>query len=348
MRMTTANAMGKHKITIYRILPLLLFLVAGCATVPKTRVTRVYLKDLCDRHNVQWLWDSVSLVITLNHGRFEAKALTGSDIVIMGTERISLSGPVVREKRSIVVPPDFERKIIYRLIQEKAIPFPRVRPYTIVIDAGHGGKDPGSIGKTGLREKKVVLDISRRLEKNLKQEGFNVAMTRREDKFISLAKRTEFTSRSRADLFISVHANSSPVRSVNGVEVFSHRALGKKEKQEDQRRKNHNLLFSRLAMKRNYPVLEETLSDMLYRYKQSRSWIAASYVVKGVSREVRARDRGTKKSSFFVLRNTLIPAVLVEVGFLSNRREEKLLKASSYRQKIADALTRSIVKYVNR
>ncbi len=327
---------------------LLIFFVAGCATVPESSVTKIYLEDVCARHNVPWQWDNVSLVITLGQGDRVAKALMGSDVVILGTEKILLSGPVARERSILIVPPDFEKKVIERIVGKAEVPLSFKLLYKIVIDAGHGGKDPGSIGKTGLQEKGVVLDISKRLGKNLEQEGFKIKMTRRQDEFISLAQRTEITSRSKADLFISIHANSSPVKSVHGVEVFSHRELGIKGQREAQRKKNHVVLFNSLNMKKGYPALKKTLSDMLYGYKGSMSRIAASYVVRGLSRKARARNRGTKKSSFFVLRNTLIPAVLVEVGFLSNRREEGLLKTSSYRQKIADALAESIVKYVHR
>ncbi len=222
---------------------------------------------------------------------------------------------------------------------------PVLRIHEIVIDPGHGGKDPGARGITGLQEKDVVLDIAKRLKQILQDKGLKVMMTRETDDFISLQQRTEIVSQSKADLFVSIHANSSPAKNVSGVEVFSLKDLGYVEKNETQRKANCELMFETLAMKQGSKDLKIILEDMLYSHKQAQSLIVARNAAHGISQEVRAQNRGYKTSHFYVLRNTLIPAVLVEVGFLSHPREEKLLRTASYRQRIAEGLATGILEY---
>lgn len=325
---------------------LLIALVIGCATVPPpSSLTKVYLKDLCDNFHVECHRDRVTQVITLRKDALKAQALVGSSSVILGTETILLSGSLVRERNNVVVPYDFKKKVIDRLIQLRPSVLKGLR--RIVIDPGHGGKDPGALGRRGTKEKFVVQDIARRLKKSLEKKGIDIVMTRDSDKFVTLEKRTEIATQEKADLFVSVHANSSPVRRVSGVEVWSGRKLSDVEKQEKPRQNNHHLFFDKLAMKKNVPDVKNIVSDMLYGYKQEESRKLSSFVSKRLASKLQARNRGAKQSGFFVLRNTLVPAILVEVGFLSNSREEKLLKTGSYRQKIADHLGESLIDYIN-
>ena len=220
-----------------------------------------------------------------------------------------------------------------------------VKVHEIILDAGHGGKDPGALAPVGLREKDVVLDIAQRLAEILKDRGVKVIMTRANDVFISLQSRTEIASQSKADLFLSIHANSSPTHSVAGVEVFSLKDLGYVEKNEVQRKTNSELMFQTLAMKQGSRDLENILEDLLYSHKQAQSLSLAKTLSETVSQEANTENRGSKTSHFYVLRNTLIPAVLVEIGFLTHPREGKLLQTSAYRQKIAEGLARGILLY---
>ncbi len=217
----------------------------------------------------------------------------------------------------------------------------------IVIDPGHGGKDPGAIGVKGLQEKGVVLDIAKRLKKILEHDGVQVKMTRETDEFISLPERTQFASRTKADLFISIHANSSPARSICGMEVFSLSDLGSWERNEVQRKENQRILFNRLAMKAMPAQVQDIVEDMLYCHKQTESDILALKVIDKTTKLAKTKNRGLKYSRFFVLRNTLVPAVLVEVGFLTNPKEEALLNTGAYRQKIADGLAASLLDYIH-
>jgi len=270
-------------------------------------------------------------------------ALVGSDMVIVEEEQVSLSQALVFERGKIRVPQDFKEKIVNRLINEALIH--RARSLTIIVDAGHGGKDPGAISRTGLYEKIVNLDIAKRLKKILLAKGARVIMTREKDEYITLARRTEIASRSRADIFVSIHANSNSARNINGVEVYAMRDLKAEEIKEVQRKRNRYLMFEHMSIKREDPLTKHIVSDLLNRHKLSESDKLASFIAESLSRDIRARNRGMKKSGFFVLRNNLMPAILVEVGYLSNSKEERLLKKGSYRKEIAESLAQGILSY---
>lgn len=343
-----------HHFFAFKIKSLLLItftvLLCGCATVPTAGSGKTYLKDICEQYDIQWQIDGVSQVIYLTHQSSAAKVLIGSEIVHLKGNQIYLSEPLRRESAGIVVPVDFKWKVIDPLISSGSIVSRReivVTPLTIVVDAGHGGKDPGAIGGSGIQEKEVNLDIAKRLERRLKDLGFKVVMTRTRDIFISLEERTEIASRAKADLFISVHANSNPSKSIQGLEVYTQRELTWEELKEDQRKHNHRLIMNSLSMARN-PDLEKTLTDMLANYKETVSPLLAAYIGRGVTKTTSAENRGTKHAGFFVLRNNLIPSVLVEVGYLSNRYEEGLLRTGSYREQIAQGIAESVQEYATR
>ena len=319
--------------------------VSGCATAPpRPRAGEASLKELCERYSIQLEWDSVSQVVTLSSGDVTARALVGSDVVLIGPEKIALTGMIRRTRDAIFVPQDFEVKVFQRFKKETGFQLKKCQK--IVVDAGHGGKDPGARGKTGVKEKHIVLDIAKRLKWDLAKNGFDVVMTRETDDFLTLEKRTEIATKVQGDLFVSIHANSSQSRNVDGFEVYYMGQFLNKDKTEDQRMRNTGTFFSRLKMRQDSPDLDKIVADMMYNQKQCESQIVASRLVRDVSKYVGTQDRGEREARFFVLRNTLIPAVLVEVGYLSNSREEKMLQSDDYRQKIADGIAESIVNYV--
>jgi N-acetylmuramoyl-L-alanine amidase len=320
-------------------------IMAGCATHPPVTIEtqEAELKQLCDTYKVAMQWDSTTQVIALSKNGATAMALVGSNMVVIGDEKIALSGPVRRSHSRLLVPADFKRKVIDRLGARPGFAIAKFRE--IIIDAGHGGKDPGARGRSGLKEKTVVLDIAKRLKKNLEEEGIKVIMTRGRDEFISLKERTEIACRSKADLFISVHANSSRNRGVQGVEVYYLRDLGLTEKRDPNLKDNRRIKFRHFNMTNSSSALEGILTDMMESYKQSESRRLSFYLSKKTPSGMRAESRGSKSAGFFVLRNTLIPAILVEVGFLSNSHEEKLLNTGLYRQKVADSIAKGILDY---
>ena len=345
--------MFKPRFSSWLVVASLALFASGCATAPRRRAAalkdKAYLRDLCDRHAILWQWDPVAQVVSLDVEGTKARLLVGSDILLLGKNQVQLSAPVSILQSSVMVPSDFKAKVFGSLEKtwtgRKEYSLRKVRG--VVIDPGHGGKDPGARGFIGTEEKGVVLDIAQRLKKILERGGVKVIMTRDDDTFISLPERTEIASRSEADLFISIHANSSPGRGIQGVEVFSLADLGTLEKNEAQRQENQRTMFKGLAMKRNPASVEDIVADMLYTHKQAVSPTLAQEVAGKVARSAKTRNRGQKRARFFVLRNTLIPAVLAEVGFLSNPKEEKLLKTASYRQKVADGLAKGILDYAD-
>lgn len=342
-----------REIKIFVVVAWAAFLVGGCAGVstrtPSVRPNEAFLKELCDNSGIYWQWDPVSQVARLEYRGAVAEALLDSDLVIIGKNRITLSRPVRMERSVVIVPADFQSKVIDRLKQaaDKEPVFGLSLIRKIIIDAGHGGKDPGAIGRDGVYEKDVVLDIAKRISRILERRGFDVKMTRATDEFISLQERTQIASRFGADLFVSVHANSNPVRSVQGIEVYTARHLGFQERAEDQRVINQQILFDGLAMKKGSRDVENIVADLLYTRKQNEAKLLAERLAEDVSATAKMVNRGEFESRFFVLRNTLIPAVLVEVGYLTNPREAKQLQSDEYRQKIALGLAESIIKYAD-
>jgi N-acetylmuramoyl-L-alanine amidase len=220
----------------------------------------------------------------------------------------------------------------------------RMRIQTVVIDPGHGGKDPGTQGATGIKEKNLVLTISNLIKAHLEAAGLKVVLTRDSDEFVSLPQRTEIATRSDADLFVSIHANSNPARKTEGMEVYFCKTSSKRDLDEEQREKNERTFIKKLNS-RYSPILEDVVADMLYVQKVSQSETLARKIVNETTKESGGINRGARPCRFFVVRNTLIPAVLVEVGFLSNRYEERKLSSPAYRQKLALAIANSIIKY---
>ena len=216
----------------------------------------------------------------------------------------------------------------------------------VVIDAGHGGHDTGSIGPGGLREKDLVLDIASRLGELIQSRlGAEVIYTRTDDQFILLKERTKLANISQADLFVSIHANSSRLKNIRGVETYylsfttspSAMAVASRENAAAQR-SIHELqgLLSKIALTEKIQESREfagQIQKALYR---------------GLSGETKGlRNRGVRKAPFMVLIGAEMPAVLAEVGFLSNPSDEKLLKTSSYRQKVAEHIFKGVEKYAN-
>lgn len=348
----------KQAVTRFFLVSLLCAGIYGCATVPSPQTAEetieisykeILLDDLCAFYNVSWSWDGIGQIITLEYKGQVIKFMVGSEVVLSSGQPIKLSAPVQIVKSRIIMPVDFEQKVLLPLVRPyqetiDAQVVPLVR--TVVLDAGHGGKDTGAIGFSGVREKDVVLDITRRLGKILSQNGFEIHYTRENDVFVSLEKRTEIASRvAHADLFVSIHANSARARNAYGLEVFSLKDLDYAGHSEVQRRTNHRKLFGQLAMKKNSFELDRIVESLLYENKQKQSAVLAEKMARNVSRFVQTKNRGEKDSRFFVLRNTLVPAVLMEVGFLSNAKEERLLRSSAYRQKVAYAIAQSIIEY---
>ncbi len=214
----------------------------------------------------------------------------------------------------------------------------------VVLDPGHGGHDEGTRGPTGLLEKELVLDVAQRLGALIEERlGGEVAYTRKTDEFVGLEERTAIANEQRADLFLSIHANSSPVKRVSGAEVFFLNFTNSKEALDLAARENagHN---------KSIFELRELLQKIALSDKLDESREFARFVQRELSREWKqmnpaSRDRGVKMAPFVVLIGASMPSVLAEIGFLSNARDERLLKKPEYRQRVAEALFRGVESY---
>ncbi len=225
-------------------------------------------------------------------------------------------------------------------------PRPPRRVRKIVLDPGHGGKDPGAIGKMGTEEKKIVLDIAQRVKKHLLEAGFEVILTRERDEYVTLAERAEKATRSGGDIFVSIHANSAPNRSANGLETFFlseaktdwERAVAARENAVFER-ELANPLFNK-----EDPV-GLILADLAQNEFLIESSELASRIQEATLAVIKSNDRGVRQADFYLLRNIFMPAVLVECGFLSNPTEEKLLRKLKHQEKIARAVAKGIVTF---
>ncbi len=218
----------------------------------------------------------------------------------------------------------------------------------VVIDPGHGGKDPGAIGPKGLLEKNVVLAVGKRLARILKEKyNMEVILTRDKDVYIPLEERTAIANSNNADLFISIHANASRRRSAKGIETYILNWTSDEEAIRVAAREN---AISFKKMKQSQSELQMILQDLARDDKKDKSMKLAYNVqnsmVDTLSNDYkRVVDLGVKQALFYVLVGAEMPSILVEVSFISNREEEKRLSQKKYRAKIAEAIARGVKFY---
>lgn len=212
----------------------------------------------------------------------------------------------------------------------------------IVVDAGHGGWDLGTIGRKGLVEKDLVLDIAQRLGKLLETKlGAEVVYTRTDDNYLPLEKRAELANEAQADLFVSVHANYSDLPTARGVETYYTNFSSSGEAPDVEKREN--------ATAKSAPGAP-TLTGVALKERTAESRRLAASVERSLYSTLSSatpgiRDRGVKEAGFVVLTGTSMPAILAEVSFVSSPMDEKNLESSEYRQQIAEALYKGIAKY---
>jgi N-acetylmuramoyl-L-alanine amidase len=221
---------------------------------------------------------------------------------------------------------------------------------TIVLDAGHGGHDPGATGPGGLTEKELVLDVTRRVAKLVEEKlDIKVLLTRDNDTFIPLKERTSHANRERADLFVSIHANAHASASHEGVETY----FLSNEATDIAARQTAALENSVVQLEKPAPgrpaAREGTLKAILWDLAQSQFLLESSHLAEivqdSMTRSLKIPNRGVKQAGFYVLGGAAMPAVLIEIGFVTNPREEKRLREPKYRDEIARAIFSGIAAY---
>jgi len=320
---------------------LVLIFTNACATTPYrgsgVKVSNsdyIDIASFCKKYNFEYSFDTIDDLVRIYSPDKEIKLLLNSSVGTLGGSIFYLKGPPVYLKGNIFLPKQLERIIT-------SGEFVSFRPLftikTIVIDPGHGGKDPGAISSRGLQEKIVNLSVAKYLKEELEQIGFNVILTRSNDSFLSLAERTRISKQQNADLFISVHANSNHSREVNGVEIYYLSPLRLKVQE-------RSLLLARSEnfQGKSMPLdVKAILWDLSIRKNYGFS-VELSDIFYLTFKNLGFSIKPPKKASFYVLRFAYVPSILVEMGYLSNHYEEAALRKKHYQKQIAHAIALGI------
>lgn len=236
-----------------------------------------------------------------------------------------------------------------KVVSNSTVRRAKLKPMVIAIDAGHGGKDPGAIGRKGTKEKDVVLNIAKCLERQIKrQPGMKAVMTRKTDIYVSLRNRIAKARSQKADLFISIHADANPSRKLKGSSVYilsengasseAARWLANKENAYDSK-------FAGTQLQATNKVVSSMLLDLSLSDTIDRSLDLASGVLKELKSVNNLLRRKVESAGFVVLKSPDIPSMLIETAFISNPNEEKRLKTSKYQEKMAKAILKGVKQY---
>ncbi len=213
--------------------------------------------------------------------------------------------------------------------------------YTVVVDPGHGGKDPGAIGIRGVKEKDIVLKIAREVKKELSRKGIDVYLTRKTDVFIPLSERARIANEKGADVFVSIHCNACNNKKVRGISTWILNATSDERAIEIAAREN------------NVPVekmddINKIILSLIQSAKLNISKKLAYYVQKDIVRELHGASQGlgVRQAPFYVLVDTRMPSILVEALFVTNPSDARLLSKRAYRRRIAKGISEGIVKFL--
>lgn len=297
----------------------------------------------------QYRSDIVRVVLDIDNIR-EFKVFPLSDpyriiIDVRGERKTELSR--ADESIKTLEPPPPEEKA-QQPPEEKAKPAATFKPgkiRRIVVDAGHGGHDPGAMNADGTREKDVVLQIALKLAKKIREElGIDVVMTRSTDIFIPLEERTAIANKVNADLFISIHANSSLSKSASGIETY-YLNLAKTEKAARVAARENNTSLDKVNL------LQAILFDLMANYKLNDSARLADDVQKNLYRKIDkqfggSKNLGVKQGPFYVLVGATMPSILVETAFISNGTEVERLRNSSYQDATVSGIVEGVKEYI--
>ncbi|MCD6362994.1 MAG: N-acetylmuramoyl-L-alanine amidase [Synergistetes bacterium] len=228
----------------------------------------------------------------------------------------------------------------------------KIRPqgkgkFLIVVDPGHGGKDPGAVGPRGTKEKDIALRVALYLKNELIKRGYRVILTRNKDVYLSLKERTYIANRSRADVFISIHCNASFSPSARGSEVYYMALPSDSSAMSVALRENMEIGLTGEEVKRKTDMLVRILADMMKNAKIDESAKFAESLYRSLKRGLRIPVRRIAQAPFFVLRGAVMPAVLVELAFITNPREETLLRRASWQRKVAILLAKGVENYLS-
>ncbi len=331
------------------ILVVLILFVQGCVSVPTFRSYKrgeyTSLKKLCSKYGIDYNFRVFYEDIRLKNKYLDAYLKLGSNYILVNSRVVEFPVKVAYDRGSILVPYGFKEYLENLFVRQKSLTAylpSSVSIKRIVIDPGHGGKDPGAISPWGLKEKTVNLDIAIRLKRMLEKKGFKVFLTRTGDYFVSLKNRVKFARWKKADLFISVHANANHSRSMRGMEVYYlSRRFTDPESKALAAAEN---LCEQEKITLTYR-LKKIVGDMLNVENRRESLLLCRSILKE-AKSMGIKTRRAIGAPFYVLKYNYMPAVLVETGYLTNKHEERMFRNKFYRTQIAQSIAEGVYYFV--
>jgi len=282
------------------------------------------------------------------------------NIMDSGIKRIIISQYSPNKMRIAILCRKRLKHKIYRVIKGSGLPCKliifierrvnlNVKKPVVVIDPGHGGKDPGAVSPHGLKEKDVTFSIARYLYRILKKDaGIVPYLTRYKDRYVGLKERIDYAEKRNASAFISIHADACPKKEAKGTSVFYLSLTGASDALSSALAERENAadkLYGPVRVKNK--KLARILLDLRQNYNLKESAALASIVHSALKKRLNTVSRGVKRAGFAVLKTVTVPSILIEVAFLSNPYEEKLLRDYRFRKKVALAIYEGIRKFVS-
>ena len=338
---------------------LAILFISGCTTIPIGEriatysiggVTYYPLVTLCDLRGVLMQYDPLTRVASLSKDAQHVSLRVGDALVLVNDNILHLNSPIDLYQGAIAVPGQFKELVFDLLFKPAALAGRRagkskIRLNKVIIDSGHGGNDPGAIGKNGLKEKDINLDIAKRLDSLLRAEGVKTVLVRSTDKFIPLSTRVSMANRCAADLFISLHSNAARSRALSGFEVYYVAPSVSDSKRAVLTARSTSLNLKNTVFSSDNGDLRAIVWDMIYTNSRAESIELSRALCKIMDASIDANILGVKNARFQVLKGITMPGVLIEVGFVSNLNEERLLRTAAYREKLAEGILEGIREY---
>jgi N-acetylmuramoyl-L-alanine amidase len=311
------------------------------AALSKSAQTKIAQGSLDGRFIVRQTGND-SVTVTLPNGSFQSYALFSLtnpprlvlDVVPSGLPS-SVQPPEVTEPVAAPPPP----------LPPQPLP-PRAKAFTtIVIDPGHGGRDPGAHGYRGTEEKDITLKVGLKLRELLKKDaGVRVLMTRERDVFVELEDRARFANSSEADLFVSIHVNSHPQRSVRGIEIY-HFGEAKDQRALEVAARENGTPLSSTGVGWEY-LVADLLTSKKIEASLELAWTTKEAMITHLNGQYALVDHGVKTAPFYVLRFTSMPSILAEIAYISNASEEDLLRTGAFTTRIAESLHEGVTAFL--
>jgi N-acetylmuramoyl-L-alanine amidase len=327
------------RMDLNRILRTALLAICVCVPAHAAGAPLVELRAYGRAQDHVYSWDPVAKNAVLEGPSGSFRFHVGSDYYLKNGRLEKMTEPASFREDSVVVPASAVSAI------PAEVPAVSHRLRRVVIDAGHGGKDPGATSPRGLEEKRVTLEVATEVKRLLERAGVEVVMTRSADVFIPLSQRAHIANKNNADLFVSIHANASTSPSLSGFELYTLSEATDDGALAVERAENAVIQFEPSARAAMSEKLETILWDLKETANRKQSIRAGSHIADHVVSAVETQARRQKSANFYVLKWTECPAVLVELAYLTNRADERKLRDPGYRSQIAEGVARGILSY---